>query len=403
LKLFPNLGGEEGPRWREATSQPAVRQMARLWRCLFPDACAWTGVGAADAPPSDWPEALGPPAETPVFEWIAGLGGVVPWLATDEAERLGGPAAAPVARTHDKAFAQRFADREGFTPPALRGLGRVFDADAVAAGSGWIDQVRAALADWPTWTGGRFALKPRLGSSGRGRVAGEASTLDAAALEGAAPRLARQGGALLEPWLDRRQDLATCLHIAPDRTLSVLGSLRPWLTAAGSPLGHRGGVDSRGRVFSESAFEEEAREAAAALATEAAREGLRGPCGVDALVFALPEPEGGARPCLRPIVELNARFTAGLVTIGLVRRALPLVRRAIALEPGVRRAFLLGLRPPSGPAADEPPTTDAWDAALQRAGDGAALLRLGGPRGADDAALLFASSDQAIDAALGAA
>jgi hypothetical protein len=44
---------------------------------------------------------------------------------------------------------------------------------------------------------------------------------------------------------------------------------------------------------------------------------------------------------MRGAVEFNARPTMGLVTIGLVRRALPHVREALELSPGDRRGFLL--------------------------------------------------------------
>jgi hypothetical protein len=342
-----------------------------------------------------------------VFPWLDELGEVVPWLATEESQALvegdrppAAPAPTAVRRTHDKAFAGAFADGEGYTPAALRGLVRAFDPSELADADAWIAGVERHLAAWPPWTGGRFTLKPRFGSSGRGRVAGRAGALDRGALRAALPRLARLGGVVLEPWLDRREDLATCLRIAADGAIAVVGSLRPWTSASGGLLGHRGGVDSRGRVFSESGFEEPTREAAAHLARAAADAGLRGPCGVDALVFALPDDDAGSedpsgeRLVLRPIVELNARFTAGLVTIGLIRRALPTVRRAIGLEPGRRRAFLLGLVPPPRPASDP------WAAALERAGEGAVLLRLGGPPGAAEAALLFAESGEQIDAVL---
>jgi len=100
----------------------------------------------------------------------------------------------------------------------------------------------------------------------------------------------------------------------------------------------------------------------------AARErGYAGPAGVDAFVFADPEAPGAGAPILRPVVELNARFTAGTVTIGLVRRLLPrLKRKELRLRASERMRFRFWLSLP----ASERATLEA------RSGDGDALLVL---------------------------
>ena len=64
---------------------------------------------------------------------------------------------------------------------------------------------------------------------------------------------------------------------------------------------------------------------------------------------------------LRPVVEFNARFTLGIIAIGLLRRALPRVRQGLALEPGGLRAFLFRLDAPPG---GWPDSTSAQDALL---------------------------------------
>jgi hypothetical protein len=117
-------------------------------------------------------------------------------------------------------------------------------------------------------------------------------------------------------------------------------------TDAGGYRGHCGEIDSRGRVFSGHPRDEALREAAAAIAARAAEHGLFGPCGIDAFTWLEPGPgdeAGDATERLRPVVELNARPTMGLVTLGLVRRALPQVREALELTPGERRGFLFTL------------------------------------------------------------
>jgi hypothetical protein len=360
LALIPNLGGEEGPDWRRFSQQAAVASSARLWQLLFPASARRVDTPEAVA----WPADLGPPARGAAFPCLDGAGPAVAWLADEQAhaeagERgwaLDGAPAATVQHVHDKAFALDFAAAQGFEPRALRGLARVFTPAELASPE---EFARAALehaAQWPAWTGGRFTLKPRLGSSGRGRVGGDAAGAETAALAGAARRLAARGGAILEPWLERSADLSVQLHVAPPAggespAITVLGSLEQWTTASGQCLGHWGEMDSRGRIFSGHAREEAMREGAAAVVAAAAAVGYTGPCGVDGFAFCVPDDADDTRDAirevLRPIVELNARFTMGCVAAGLARRALPRVREATGLGPGGRVAFLCAFAPPA--------------------------------------------------------
>jgi hypothetical protein len=230
-----------------------------------------------------------------------------------------------------------------------------------------IREIEAKLALWPAWTAGRFTLKPRFGTSGRGRVAGNAGRV--AEVSGGFPRLAESGGAMLEPWLKRTCDLSAQLWIGRDRQLVLLGTTELLVEGSGLYRGHRGFVDSRGRVTSGNRYDEALREAAVAIAQAAIAAGYHGPCGVDAFAF---EVEPG-RVELRPVVEFNARFTFGTVAIGLLRRALPRIRQELSLDPGGLRAFQFRLDAPPGgwpdstvargtlliPLSAEDPATDA--------------------------------------------
>jgi hypothetical protein len=226
---------------------------------------------------------------------------------------------------------------------------------------------RARLRTWPDWTRGRFCLKPRLGSSGRGRVPGDAAHLDEQALARSLPRLARHGGALLEPWLAREGDLSAQLHVAPDGVVTLLGTLELCVTASGVYRGHRGRLDHRLRIASGSAHDDGLLEAAMILAQAAHAEGYHGPCGIDA--FAFRGPEG---TLLRPAVELNARFTLGTIVAGLLRRARPHLRRRLPTPPGSLRSLHFALPARSGPDFEA-----AWELPLAEA---RAHLALGHPR-----------------------
>jgi len=388
-RLLPNLGGEEGPGWHEAAALPAVRAQCRLWRLLFaPDAELLGSAPEAHLLGHDEPPALH--FEGAAFPWLAG-GGAFAWLVTDEAVHearaagvgLAGAPPALVRVVHDKAFALAAARAEGLVPPVLCDCLDVLEPETLRAGDA-AERIEVRVGAWPAWAREQFTLKPRLGTSGRGRVAGCAGRLDRARLGGALARFSERGGAVLEPWLERTADFSTQLHLA-EGGVTLLGSLEQIVSPAGVFLGHRGELDSRGRVFSGHPVEERLREAAAQIGQAAFARGYRGPCGVDAFEFVAPEEAGaGGRVVLRPVVELNARFTAGTVTAGLVRRLLPRLQRELGLSPGERLGFRFWLslageeRTAARSRAREP---DAWllDLAVGDAAPALLFERLGSP------------------------
>jgi hypothetical protein len=396
--LLPNLGGEEPGAWQRALREPRVASAARTWQYLFPArARLIESCEALAAGPSDWPASLPGDRETAALPWLDDLTGCVPWIATPaahlEAEASGTPLSGPpgsvVARVHDKAFALRTAEEAGLVPRPLSGCALVFDPDELADSDRVCFAIERQVDGWPDWARRAATLKPRLGTSGRGRLdfgrAGPGRELLARAL----PGLAERGGAILEPWLDRSRDLSVQLRIADSGEVFVMGTLEMLVGASGGWRGHRGEVDSRGRVFSGLAEEEPLREAGALMASAAARAGFHGPAGVDALVFRLAD-GGDDREILRPVVELNARFTMGAVTIGLVRRALDQACERLGLEPGERRSFVF--------LADEPATS--WSAAAQAAGSDGLLVPLWREGDPTRQGLLFARSSAIIDLAV---
>ncbi|MEX2205521.1 MAG: hypothetical protein WEF50_04760 [Myxococcota bacterium] len=344
--LFANLGAEEPASWQRMSAHLRVRSVARLWAALFPASARLVGPGAPPAP--RLAGALARAAGEPAFPFCAPGRALVPWLATREAEALARAEAVPLAaspaevvrRVHDKAFAHEAALAASLLPEALVGTtlalepGALADADADAVRC----RIEDAVAGWPASLRESFVLKPRLGTSGRGRLAFRAGRVDPSRLGPALARLREGGGALLEPWLERTLDLSAQLHVAGPEHVRVLGTLRQVLTRHGGPTGHAGRIGDDGAVDSGTHWDAELRVAALAIGRAAARAGFRGACGVDALVFRSAD---GAE-ALRPVVELNARFTAGTVALGFVARAL----RA-DLAPGAR-AFYFGFPPEGG-------------------------------------------------------
>jgi hypothetical protein len=392
-RLIPNLGAEEGGDWRAHRSVPSVRCAARLWRGLFGPAARWLDEAASDGALA-WPPALGATPGAPVFEWLDAPGDATAWLNTDEAKRtasaagrsLSGAPPAAVRRVHDKAFAHREALAAGLVPAPLRDAVHVLDPAVLRDEAEALRCIEAIVAAWPPRLGRRFTLKPRFGSSGRGRVAGAGGRADTPELRGALTRLADRGGAVLEPWLPRRADLSAHLYVEEAGGLLLLGSTEQVVTPSGVPVGHRGLVDARGRVSSGTVYDEALREAAAAIGTAAGTQGFFGPCGVDAFAFD----DGGGTPELRPVVEFNARFTTGLVALGWVRHALGTLRARLGLVPGELRGFYFGFdAPPGGWPAD------AGD-------DSHVLIPIGWGDGGPRPALLLARSRDALDRLLAA-
>jgi hypothetical protein len=405
--LIPNFGAEEGAGWDAPAYRPAdeastdsqpsrdvvQRTATRLWQSLFASGSRYLGESetAADA---FWPKGFGIRNPQPIFSWLDAPGYAAAWLNTPaalqfakEADcRLLGAAPETVQKVHDKAFSHRVAIEERMLPACLEPCIAVLEPDELRDPNRAIREVEARLARWPAWTAGRFTLKPRFGTSGRGRVAGNAGRV--AELSGRFPRLAASGGAMLEPWLKRTCDLSAQFWIGRDRRLVLLGTTELLVEGSGLYRGHRGFVDSRGRVTSGNRYDEALREAAVAVAQAAIAEGYHGPCGVDAFAF---EAEPG-RVELRPVVEFNARFTFGTVVIGLLRRALPQVRQALSLDPGGLRAFLFRLDAPPG---GWPEPTDAQGALLipLSAEDPTAVVRI-------EPGLLLADDREALDRVL---
>jgi hypothetical protein len=272
-----------------------------------------------ELPPLAWPPGV-PPSDDFALASLDATRSAFAWWETAEAAALaqqhgarGDEFASEAAlRCHDKAFAQREAAALGLEPACWRGLTQIFEPDALTSPRA-AEAILTAVGDWPAWTRGRFALKPRFGTSGRGRAAG--ATGDRRWRD-ALPRLAARGGAVLEPWVERHCDLAAELVIRRDGRVELLGSLLLETTAAGVPRGHRARWLDRSRCAAGTRFDAELERAALALAEAAARAGYRGACGVDAFVFA--GPDGHA--LLRPVVELNARFTLGHAALAVARR-----------------------------------------------------------------------------------
>ncbi len=360
LWLLPNLGAEE-ERPLPAAARGFLRGLIGAWATLF---AADSGGGLplllppGEAAAQDrWRAALHAEQAGPALACLRGQAGFVAWLGTEQAaaqaaaqgHTLRGPAPTVVSQVHDKAFAHRQGLALGLVPPALQGLICELSADELL-GAEAAPAIEARVAAWPAWTCGHFTLKPRHGTSGRGRVMGTGTLpvprlpLAPGATHPALAQLAARGGCLLEPWLQRLRDLSLQLYVHPQGRTEVLGTTTQIVTPSGQILGNRG-VLRDGQILSGAPDSDEAelQRAAAALGAAAAQAGFYGVAGIDAFVFRGPSGEA----LLRPVVELNARFTTGTIAVGLVRLA-----ERVGLTTGLTAWALLLKARPELPAAD---------------------------------------------------
>lgn len=336
LVLWPNFGAEE----REPDTvppHPRLEPLAAAWSFLFAGDPVVENV-LARAP--EWLR-----TDKPAYDFLEGARGFWPWLSTDHtvsvAEQRGllyeAPSPDVVRRVSDKAWALAAARELELEPIPLRGLARALQPDELEPAL-----IERVLAEWPASAAAAWTLKPRFGSSGRGRVKGRGRALDEPA-RNALPRLAARGGAVLEPWCDRDRDLSAQL-LLDDHGVVVLGILRQHLTASGVYLGNSGRVGADGVCRDVDEQDVGLYDRAERAAKHAHGEGLRGPIGVDAFTFDTP---GAAATWLRPLVEVNARFTTGHVALGVAHRA----RQARLVEPPFSWTFTLRDEPMAAPGA----------------------------------------------------
>lgn len=407
--LYPNIGAEELPGKGGVVMTNTTIPTLRLWRLLFGPGAHFLSA-LADSESADvltalnapwWPEGLGDAASSSAFPWLEDCSGIVPWISTARLQlvpsldgyKISSAPAGVVARVHDKAFANDFAAQEGLLPESLQNIFLVLDPELLLEPDHAIRRMQSMIESWPSELGRNFTLKPRLGTSGRGRVPGVDGCVDSPAVRGALKRLARRGGAILEPWFKRKLDLSAQMHVASNGDVTLLGTLEQIVAPSGVYLGHRAEIDSRGRVFSGSVYDETLRETAAIAAKRASTKGFFGPCGIDAFSFELRDCNGIPRDVLRPIVEFNARFTLGTISIGVVRRALEQIKEPLDLTPGSRRAFYFGLDAPKS----------GWQQAFRGITGKKVLIPLWHPSDEVKPAIIFAESRDALDAVVASA
>ncbi len=163
-----------------------------------------------------------------------------------------------------------------------------------------LESLRAAVARCPF----DWVLKHPFGVSGRERMLGRQGRLTDS-VAGWARRRLKSGALLFEPWVRERVDFSHHFEVSVQGEVQFLGSTEL--------LSDAGGVYRGNRVVG--SMDEVALDWAQKAAQEVAQRGYWGPVGIDGLRGNL-----GEVKVERSLVEINARYSFGRLTLALAGR-----------------------------------------------------------------------------------
>jgi hypothetical protein len=304
-------------------------ELASSWLAIADDHdFVWT---PGEIPVEFWNQmaALGLPRLRPIADWtrLEADATLVPWGWTQElfnhARVSSWRAAAPSPDVVRQVNSRRWsAERETAWSVGLE--------HAAACSS--VDDIAAAIARLSRHRN-EWVLKAEFGMSGRERFVGRGELCEDA-LCWARPRIRRDGVLFFEPWVERIDEVGILWNI-PKRGAPELIGVAPMLIADG---GHYRG--SRFAPVATNGWWDVAIPITARAAEEVRHAGYFGPFGIDAMLYR----DAHGASCVRPLQDVNARWTMGRLTLGW-RRFFPHVQsgewwhgpvRKLAPPPGAR-------------------------------------------------------------------
>lgn len=196
------------------------------------------------------------------------------------------PSMEVVTRVNDKRFSHGLEKRLGVELPYARVVVSMDELE---------EAVRECPHDW--------VLKHPFGVSARERAVGKRGGLSDSGRGWARKQLARWS-LLFEPWVNPRRDFSLHFQIARDGAVDYVGNCEL--------VPDPGGVYRGNQVLPGRPVPGEALACGQRVARELAQSGYWGPVGIDAFEGLL-----GDQPVLRPLVEINARYSFGRLTLAL--------------------------------------------------------------------------------------
>jgi len=229
-------------------------------------------------------QCLDPAAPEPV------PGRLLPWGVTPRvvalAPRQEFPDPAVVREVNDKRFSHELERRLGIALPYARVVTTLEELESA---------VQECPHDW--------VLKHPFGVSARERAVGKAGRLSDSG-RGWARRQLQTWSLVFEPWVEPRSDFSLHFDVGRGGEVCFVGHCQLVADPGGV---YRGNRVEPGAPVPNSVWDR-AHEAVAAVAGR----GYWGPVGLDAFTGSL-----AGEPVVRPLVEINARFTFGRLTLAL--------------------------------------------------------------------------------------
>jgi hypothetical protein len=246
--------------------------------------------------------AAGHPAVHPVSETAlvpAGLE-LTPWGWTDKAREFAQRIRAVIDAPPQAVVCAANSRRLSFQCETEWGVGIPGEV-CVESSEQLFDAIRRVADDL------RWVLKAEFSGAARERLLGRGPSLDVSTQRWAEQRLRRGQSLFLERWLDRI-DEAGIQWTVPRVDPPVLEGVTPLLTdAAGRYRGSRFGIDE-----SEAAVWSDAVNVGRRLALQLQQMGYFGPLGIDAMRYR----DAGGQVRLRPLQDVNSRWTMGRLSLG---------------------------------------------------------------------------------------
>jgi hypothetical protein len=202
---------------------------------------------------------------------------------------------AAIARVNSKLWSHALEVELGCAPPGA--------ATALS-----FEELQAAVARACPRADDKWVIKSPFGFAARERVLGRGPSIAEPQAKWSRKRLKRGETLLFEPWLEVIREYGVVLEISPDGALEIRGISDLQTNGAGTGVGYL--LGRRAAPHRASELEEMARLVGGRLFAE----GYQGPVGIDALEHA-----GG----LRPLLEVNARYTMGFVALAVERSLKP--------------------------------------------------------------------------------
>jgi len=254
---------------------------------------------------------------------------LIPWFQTQETEKYGRekqlleifPAAKLIHQVHDKAFALKFTQSHVLeSQDPLSHMAKIVDVEHCQSKKLLQTTVSKHIEKWPNWAQTSFTLKPRIGTSGRGRLQGQAGRiifpkkLDFDILR------AETSGFILEPWIKRDSDFSTQFVIGPDDSIRVY-AIQDLINTRGGIYRGNAGHTINGSIQSIHDWPRVPPNSLRIKFLQTLRSlGYKGPGGIDSFTYHLQD--NPKQLYQRDVVELNARFTVGYIAANLANQTL---------------------------------------------------------------------------------